>query len=105
MTYGNQATQTSGYAFGIGQSASYDYNKYNNCDVPGAGGGWYGVYTISPTSSGIWSWAGGGSGHIGSMLTDGFMKAGNEVMPSPSGGTETGHSGNGYCKITWHPSL
>ena len=105
MTYGNQATQTSGYAFGIGQSASYDYNKYKNCDVAGAGGGWYGGYTISPTSSDIWSWAGGGSGHIGSMLTDGFMKAGNESMPSTSGGTETGHSGNGYCKITWHPSL
>jgi len=33
------------------------------------------------------------------------MKAGNEVMPSPTGGTETGHSGNGYCKITWHPAL
>ena len=105
MTYGNQATQTSGYAFGIGQSASYDYNKYKNCDVAGAGGGWYGGYTISPTSSDIWSWAGGGSSHIGSMLTDGFMKAGNENMPSPNGETETGHYGNGYCKITWHPAL
>ena len=33
------------------------------------------------------------------------MKAGDESMPSTSGGTETGHSGNGYCKITWMPVL
>ena len=31
--------------------------------------------------------------------------AGAYDMPAPSGGTETGHSGNGYCKITWHPAL
>lgn len=29
------------------------------------------------------------------------MIDGNEVMPSPSGSTETGHSGNGYAKITY----
>ena len=41
----------------------------------------------------------------GKVFTNTVMKAGNESMPSPTGGTETGHSGNGYCKITWHPSL
>ena len=43
--------------------------------------------------------------YSGYVFTNTIMKAGNEVMPSPTGGTETGHSGNGYCKITWHPSL
>ncbi len=43
--------------------------------------------------------------YSGYVFTNTIMKAGNEVMPSPSGGTETGHSGNGYCKITWHPAL
>ncbi len=28
------------------------------------------------------------------------MIAGNASMPSTSGGTETGHSGNGYARIT-----
>ncbi len=105
MTYGNQATQTSGYAFGIGQSASYDYNKYKNCDVPGGGGGWYGGYTIIPTADNTYAYAGGGSGHIGTMLTNGATIAGNQTFSSPTGGTEIGHSGNGYARITWMPVL
>lgn len=28
------------------------------------------------------------------------MKSGNEVMPNPLGSTETGHTGNGYARIT-----
>ena len=43
--------------------------------------------------------------YSGYVFTNTIMKAGNEVMPSPTGGTETGHSGNGYCKITWMPML
>ena len=43
--------------------------------------------------------------YSGYVFTNTVMKAGNESMPSPTGGTETGHSGNGYCKITWHPAL
>jgi hypothetical protein len=43
--------------------------------------------------------------YSGKIFTNSVMKAGNESMPSPTGGTETGHTGNGYCKITWHPSL
>jgi hypothetical protein len=33
------------------------------------------------------------------------MMAGNESMPKPTGGTETGHSGHGYARITWMPVL
>ena len=43
--------------------------------------------------------------YSGYIFTNTVMKAGNESMPKPTGGTETGHSGNGYCKITWHPTL
>ena len=39
--------------------------------------------------------------YSGYVFTNGVMKAGNELMPSPSGGTETGHTGNGFAKITW----
>lgn len=41
-----------------------------------------------------------GSGHIGAMLTDGQIIAGNETFKSPSGTDETGHAGNGYSRIT-----
>jgi hypothetical protein len=33
-------------------------------------------------------------------LTDAVNTAGNASMPSTSGSTETGHSGNGYVRIT-----
>ena len=101
----SQATQTSGYAFGQGQSANYDYNNYRNCEVPGGGGGWYGGYTVIPTETQSYASAGGGSGHIGTMLTNGQTIAGNETIPSPTGGIEEGHSGNGNAKITWTPVL
>ena len=102
-TNGGQATQTSGYSFGQGQSAPSTIKR--NSEVPGGGGGWYGGYTIIPTAENTYANAGGGSGHIGTMLTNGATIAGNQSFPSPTGGTETGHSGNGYCKITWMPAL
>ena len=33
-------------------------------------------------------------------LTNASTIAGNASFPSPSGGTETGHSGNGYARIS-----
>ena len=39
--------------------------------------------------------------YSGYMFVHSVMIDGGSVMPSPSGGTETGHSGNGYCIITW----
>ena len=60
------------------------------------GGGWYGGGAADGAGGG-----GGGSGHIGDMLTNGETIGGDQIFPSPSGGTETGHSGNGYCIITW----
>lgn len=117
------ATQTSGYKFGIGQDGGR----------AGAGGGYYGgcASVTDGNKTGLRG-AGGSSfisGHIGCnaisnsstssniihtnqpnhysgyVFTNTTMIAGNATMPSPTGGTETGHTGNGYCKITWMPVL
>lgn len=91
--------------FGCGASAS------NSTDVaPGGGGGWYGggLYCDS---------AGGGSGYVYTSatasnypsgcllnssyyLSDAKTIAGNTSFTSPTGSSETGHPGNGYCRIT-----
>ena len=81
---------SSGYAFGQGGSSSNAPN-----DAGGGGGGWYGGYGGISNAMG----GGGGSGHIGTGVT-GKTIAGNTSFPSPSGGTETGHTGNGYAIIT-----
>ena len=43
--------------------------------------------------------------YSGYVFSNTVMKAGNVSMPKPTGGTETGHTGNGYAKITWMPVL
>ena len=44
--------------------------------------------------------------YSGKVFTNSVMIAGNAIMPKPGGGTETGHSGDGYCIISWiSPSL
>lgn len=40
------------------------------------------------------------SNYTGLELESGTTIAGNTLHPSVDGGTETGHSGNGYCRIT-----
>ena len=119
------ATQTSGYKFGIGQDgerAGAGGGYYGGCagtnfgtgfgtGIRGAGGssfisGHTGCNAISSTSTSTNIVHTGQPNHYsGYVFTNTVMKAGNEVMPSPTGGTETGHSGNGYCKITWMPVL
>ena len=109
-TPGSQ-TAPSGY-FGIGGHTSYD------------GGGWYGAcpaggQTTPATSNSGDDTSGspGGSGYVYTSstaknypngclvnsthyLTNAKTIAGNTSFPSPSGTSETGHSGNGYCRIT-----
>lgn len=89
-------SQTSGgaglYAGGFG------YGGYVNSAVdiggPG-GGGWYGGGSGSSTGGG-----GGGSSYVGGV-TNGSTLAGNQTMPAPGGGTELGHSGSGYARISF----
>lgn len=113
-TPGSQTTP-SGY-FGIGGHTSYDGG--------GGGGGWYGAYpaggqtTPATGSSGSdTSGSPGGSGYVytsatasnypsGCLLNSSYYLsaaktiAGNTSFTSPTGSSETGHSGNGYCRIT-----
>ena len=64
--------------------------------VAGGGGGFYGGGQGDNSTGG-----GGGSGYINtSLLTNCTTTAGDTSFPSPSGSTETGHSGNGYVRIT-----
>lgn len=78
-------------------------------EMGGGGGGWYGG------GSSQWRGGGGGSGYVltasshkptgyllGSeyYLSNAQTIAGNQSFPAPGGGTETGHSGNGYARIT-----
>lgn len=113
-TPGSQ-TAPSGY-FGIGGHTSYDGGA--------GGGGWYGAYpaggqtTPATGSSGSdTSGSPGGSGYVytsatasnypsGCLLNSSYYLsaaktiAGNTSFTSPTGSSETGHSGNGYCRIT-----
>lgn len=113
-TPGSQTTP-SGY-FGIGGHTSYDGG--------GGGGGWYGAcpaggQTTPATSNSGSDTSGspGGSGYVYTSstaknypngcllnsthyLTNAKTIAGNNSFISPTGSSETGHSGNGYCRIT-----
>lgn len=114
-----QSTSTSSesdaYAgFGFGGNGVYRSSGYGGA----GGGGWYGGSGSYPDSSGDDDrGGGGGSGYVytsttvsnyptGCLLTsdhylaDAQTIAGNASMPSTSGGTETGHSGDGYARIT-----
>ncbi len=105
---GNNASSYANYtnsSFGAGASGST--GQYTLC---GGGGGWYG--------GGAGNAAGGGSGYVytagtassypqGCLLTAAnylgraATYAGNTSFPDTSGlGTEVGHSGNGFAKIT-----
>ena len=104
-----QATQTNAGTNGsFGQGANY---KNSGESGGGGGGGWYGG------GGGEGSGSGGGSGYVYTAstasnypsgcllnssyyLTDAQTIAGNTSFTSPSGSPETGHTGNGYCRIT-----
>jgi hypothetical protein len=111
-------TQTSGYSFGIGQTGS----SVAQHSRAGGGGGYYGGYAYHCAASGGSSFISGYPGcnaisesststniiHTGSpnhysgyIFTNMQMIAGDSSMPAPSGGTETGHTGNGYARITF----
>lgn len=116
---GTQTTAGTGGSFGTGGASGtggYNY-KYG---AGGGGGGWYGggastSYTDSNTS--YRGYNGGGSGYVytattvsnypsGCLLNSThYLKnasniAGNVSFTSPAGATETGHTGNGYVRIT-----
>lgn len=109
---GTQSSAGSGGGFGVGGNQTTTNYRY----VSGAGGGgWYGGGKgYSDTDTDAINDSGGGSGFVntaanasyrpsgytGLQLDSGSTKDGSVSFPSVSGGTETGHSGNGYAKIT-----
>lgn len=129
-TGGGGGTQTSGgtgssSASGSGTSGTYGAfgvggrgYKANSGYAGAGGGGWYGGAGSYPDGSGDDDrGGGGGSGYVytsstassypsGCLLNSNYYLtnsqtiAGNASMPSTSGSTETGHSGNGYVRIT-----
>ena len=123
---GGGGTQTAGGAAGVyddeyygtpgsfGQGGNAPSGDYQG---GGGGGGWYGG---GSGASSDWSTgAGGGSGYVYTestasnyptgclldssyYLKDAATMDGNTSFESPTGGTETGHSGAGYVKITYN---
>lgn len=116
---GGGATQTAGGS----TNATFGQGAFAY-DGGGGGGGWYGGGTTSNLSSMPSSangsdnqGGGGGSGYVYTSstvsnypsgcllnssyyLTDAQTIAGNTSFSAPGGGTETGHSGDGYARIT-----
>ena len=120
-------TQTSGLVGNRnGQAVSASYSKAGlfgkgaiNAQCGGGGGGGYygGGSTYTAGGAGGSSFISGMAGanavnasgvHTGSanhysgkVFTNTLMRAGNETMPKPTGGTEVGHIGDGYAKVTY----
>ena len=100
--------------FGFGGNGCFRSSGYGGA----GGGGWYGGSGTYPDSSGDDDKAGcGGSAYAwqsstksqypsgcllddSMFMTDVYIKDGSLSFESPSGGNETGHSGNGHCRIT-----
>ena len=119
---GGGGTQTAGGAGGSSNSGSFGQGGnglYRSNGYAGAGGGgWYGGGGSYPDGSGDDDrGGGGGSGYVYTSstasnypsgcllnseyyLTDAATYAGNTSFVGTSGSNETGHSGNGYCRIT-----
>ena len=119
---GYEATQTTGYKFGQGQSGD---SKNTNAiyAAPGSGGGWYGGKSSTSTSSTMYqslsSYSAGGSGYVYTeetasnypsgcllnssyYLSDAQTIAGNMPIPDPNDLSQTtiGRLGNGYITIS-----
>ena len=83
---------------GLGYGASGKVTNSSSTQSAGAGGGYYGGGTSPASNSNA---SAGGSGYINtSLLTNAQTIAGNQQFTSPTGTNETGHSGNGYARIT-----
>ena len=121
--------------FGIGGNRVSNHGlDSGNIDGSGGGGGYYGGGGAFFNNSNLVGSGSGGSSFIsgytgcnaisesstedniihtgqpnhysGKVFTNAVMIDGGSVMPKPGGGTEIGHSGNGYCIISWiSPSL
>ena len=83
-------------SFGKGTDAIIDITGTD----AGAGGGWYGGSKLLRTSGAGGMAGSGGSGHINTNYVDGQTISGTNTFISPNFESETGHSGDGYARIT-----
>ena len=98
------ATQSTGNAFGLGQTGRTGTNNNGGYEGGGGGGGGlYGGYAPQDLGSNTNHTGGGGSGYVNQQLVNAKTIAGNQSFLSPSGVSETGHAGNGAAQITWLP--
>ena len=100
------ATQTDGFAFGLGQTGRNGTIKTQNGGEGngGGGGGLYGGFSPQAPGSKTNSPGGGGSGYVNKkLLVNSETIAGNQSFLSPSGVSETGHAGHGAALISWLP--
>ena len=82
-------------AVGSGSGGSSFISGYSGCDA----------ISESSTEDNIIH-TGQPNHYSGKVFSNPVMIDGGSTMPKPKGGTETGHSGNGYCIISWiSPSL
>lgn len=117
---GGSASQTAGgITWSTGTQATFGQGgNASGYSCGGGGGGWYGgggAYDSDSDSDG--RWGGGGSGYVYTSstaknypngcllnsthyLTNTQTIAGNTSFTSPTGSAETGHTGNGFCRIT-----
>lgn len=119
---GGGGTQTAGGAGGNSNAGTFGQGgtglSYSSGYAGAGGGGWYGGGGSYPDTSGDDDrGGGGGSGYIytsstasnypsGCLLNSSYYLtnaqtiAGNAAFTSPTGTSETGHTGNGYIRIT-----
>ncbi len=119
---GGGGTQTAGGTGGSNNAGTFGQGgqglSYSNGYAGAGGGGWYGGGGSYPDGSGDDDrGGGGGSGYIYTSstasnypsgcllnssyyLTNASITAGNTAFTSPTGANETGHTGNGYVRIT-----
>ena len=100
------ATQSNGFAFGLGQTGRNGTKGTQNGGEGngGGGGGLYGGFSPQEQGSKTNSPGGGGSGYVNKkLLVNSETIAGNQSFLSPSGVSETGHAGHGAALITWLP--
>lgn len=116
---GGGGTQTAGGTGGSGNAGTFgqggEGKAASNGFAGAGGGGWYGGGGSYPDGSGDDDrGGGGGSGFVwtGQNAPNGYLlgsayyltntstKAGNTSFTAPGGAAETGHSGDGYARIT-----
>ena len=108
---GGNACSAGGNKGQFGLGGNYVGVDAGTCVSGGGGGGWYGggscycgsaaggsgyIYTSSTASS----YPSGSGLNSSYYLSNAQTIGGNATMPAPKGGTEVGHTGNGYARIT-----